>query len=162
MPSSLRAQRSASMSGSHLLAPNLSCGPRPNQSSDKEWSNKGSFPAQGLGAEPAASEQPKFLSLVGFGADTPTLLPPLCFLTQSQDKTEIHSHDMGFTCSCVTGMRRCLESSRRVFRSVRMSSLQPTNTIFALGQNSWVSPCHCGKEYNRQGLSSSLYHPHQG
>lgn len=40
------------------------------------------------------------------------------------------------TCSCVTGMRRCLESSRSVFRSVLMSSLQPTSTILALGQNS--------------------------
>lgn len=47
------------------------------------------------------------------------------------------------TCSWVTGMRRCLESSLSVPTSVLMSSLQPTSTTLALGQNSCVSPCHC-------------------
>src|SRR4029434_8079083 len=47
------------------------------------------------------------------------------------------------TCSCVTGMRRCLDSSLSVLTSVLMSSLQPTSTSLALGQNSCVSACHC-------------------
>lgn len=55
-----------------------------------------------------------------------------------------HIHHLLFlTCSWVTGMRRCLESSLRVLTSVLMSSLQPTSTTLALGQNSCVSPCHC-------------------
>lgn len=49
---------------------------------------------------------------------------------------------LDLTCSWVTGMSRCLDSSRRVLTSVLMSSLQPTSTTLALGQNSCVSPCH--------------------
>lgn len=62
----------------------------------------------------------------------PSILSPLLFLV--------------LTCSCVMGMRRCLDSSLRVPTSVLMSSLQPTRTTLALGQNSWVSPCHCGMD----------------
>lgn len=47
------------------------------------------------------------------------------------------------TCSWVTGMSLCLESSLMTLRSVLMSNLQPTSTTLALGQNSCVSPCHC-------------------
>lgn len=56
--------------------------------------------------------------------------------------SNIH-HLLALTCSWVTGMRRCLESSLRVLTSVLMSSLQPTSTTLAFGQNSCVSPCHC-------------------
>lgn len=55
--------------------------------------------------------------------------------------SHIH-HVLELTCSWVTGMSRCLDSSRRVLTSVLMSSLQPTSTTLALGQNSCVSPCH--------------------
>lgn len=48
------------------------------------------------------------------------------------------------TCSWVTGISLCLASSLITLRSVLMSNLQPTSTTLAPGQNSCVSPCHCG------------------
>lgn len=62
------------------------------------------------------------------------------------------------TCSCVTGMSLCLESSLMTLRSVLMSNLQPTSTTLALGQNSCVSPCHCASERQTYISAHDLYY----
>lgn len=62
------------------------------------------------------------------------------------------------TCSCVTGMSLCLESSLMTLRSVLMSNLQPTSTTLALGQNSCVSPCHCASERQTYISVHDLYY----